>query len=190
MIKRFAAFLTAAAVMLTGCSIMNKDDSDCSKQIISYDGNYMIETPADWSPPKTKYSMNSNASIEAYCAGREICFCAIADPNVYDDVLPFDNYCVLGLRMISDEFNLTLSPDDLEDTFINSNKAKCIEIPNIEKEGDDIDVALYLFYYVIKTNDYVVQMMVWTPQDKIEENRAEITAVINTFSKSGSTDKK
>lgn len=150
------------------------EDIASYKTHTSYDGIFSIKTPFTWSEVKEKYSLNENAVLELYNEQKNAYLVSVIINK--DDVTDtFEQFQKDVFTQKETHYGIKI--DKYNDVVINGYDSKYIEFYNTNEDK----INTYIRSYAIETENYYVQIVMWTLKSNEEKVTKEFDNIISNF---------
>lgn len=177
--KSISAVLATVMLLSASCGESSAKERELSKEIVSYDYKYKIETPVDWKLDERPEMRNSGITICAVC--QERCVEIGAQVTEIDEgILPFDNFCNMVINNINSQYFTTVSIVDFENKKVNGLDMKYFEIKDLMTECSN--QASRLWCYIGEVEGCYVMFVAETREEiASDKQREEVEMIISTF---------
>ena len=167
----------------TNMIIRNQQEKDYDKIVenkklykshTSYDGIFSIKAPSTWSEIKEKKSLNANAVIELKNEIRNAYLVAVVT-NKLDVTDTFEIFKSDVFTQKQTHYGITIS--EYKDVVIGGKNAQYIEFYNTNEDS----INTYIRSYAIETENYYVQIMIWTLKSNENLVQPEFNNIMESF---------
>ena len=167
----------------TNMIIRNQQEKDYDKIVenkklyknhTSYDGIFSIKAPSTWSEVKEKKSLNANAVIELKNEIRNAYLVAVVT-NKLDVTDTFEIFKSDVFTQKQTHYGITIS--EYKDVVIDGKNAQYIEFYNTNEDS----INTYIRSYAIETENYYVQIMIWTLKSNENLVQQEFNNIMESF---------
>ena len=177
--KTISAIIAAVMLLCVACGDKSGKGKEYSKEIVSYDYKYKIETPVDWKLDERSEMRNSGVTICALCPERCVEIGAQVT-EIGENLLPFDNFCNMVVKNLNSQYLTTVSVVDFEDKNVNGLNMKYFEIKDMMAEGYDQSSRLWCYMGEVD-GCYVMFVAETLEKFASDELHEEVEMIISTF---------
>lgn len=187
LLKIVPAFLVLSCMLsLVSCNGKTSNDKDVISQnektatkkaekneFKSEDGSESLFAPKSWI---SDTALNNEASIQISNRMKEKYVIVITEEKeLFSEGLTLAEYTELVNEMMQGSIN-NVSATDIQDTTVNGKNAQHFELA-----GDVQNIKVTYFITVVESDNKFHQIIGWTLTPKVQDNKAEILEVMNSF---------
>ncbi|MBE6843151.1 MAG: hypothetical protein E7510_10045 [Ruminococcus sp.] len=178
--KSISAVLATVMLLSASCGESSAKERELSKEIVSYDYKYKIETPVDWKLDESA-EVKNNESITLYAICDERCIVLGAGVTEIDqDMLPFNNFCNMVIKNINSKYFTTVSAGDFTEKDVNGLKMRYLEIQNLTFSDSEEEIRAWC--YIGEIDGFYVMFIAETLESLAsDKQREEVEMIISTF---------
>ena len=150
------------------------EDIASYKTYTSYDGIFSIKTPITWNEVKEKYSLNENAVLELHNEQKNAYLVSVII-NKEDVTDTFEQFQQDVFKQKETYYKVKI--DNYNNVKVNGYNSKYVEFYNTNADK----INTYIRAYAIETENYYVQIVMWTLKSNEENVSKEFDNIISNF---------